>query len=116
MQNAHKRKGPLTDCDESRGLVLEDHAAKGLEQLLSHMVTGPYQDHIPEVQRGAVAGRGTDYAAHHVHSFQAYCNATGRSAFAWFVDLAKAFDRIVREVVLGWPCDATDPETYLASL
>ncbi|CAK0811430.1 unnamed protein product [Prorocentrum cordatum] len=116
MQNVHKRKGPFTDCDESRGIVLEDHAAKGLKQLLSHMVTGPYQDNIPEVQHGAVAGRGTDYAAHLVHSFQAYCNAAGRSSFAWFVDLVKAFDRIVREVVLGWPCGATDPEAYLASL
>ncbi|CAK0884901.1 unnamed protein product, partial [Prorocentrum cordatum] len=116
MQNVRERKGPPTDCDESRGIVLEDHAAKSLKQLLSHMVTGPCQDTVPEVQHGAVAGRGADYAAQLAHSFQAYCNATGRSSFAWFVDLAKAFDRIVMEVVLGWPCDATDPEAYLASL
>ncbi|CAK0839438.1 unnamed protein product [Prorocentrum cordatum] len=116
MQNVRERKGPLADCDESRGIALEDRAARGLKQLDSHMATGPCQGNIPEVQRGADAGRGTDYAAHLVHSFEAYCNATGRSSFVWLVDLAKAFDRIVREVVLGWPCDATDPEACLAPL
>ena len=91
-------RAPLADCDESRGIVLEDHAAKGLKQMLSHIVSGPYEANIPEMQHGAVAGRGTDYAAHLVHCFQAYCAATSRSSFAWFVDLVKAFDRIVREV------------------
>ena len=83
MQNVHKNKDPREDCDESRGIVLEDHAAKGLKQLFSIMVTPVYQQHIPEAQHGAVAGRGTDYAAHLVRCFIDYCAACGLPCFVW---------------------------------
>ena len=33
----YRRKGPLEDCDESRGIVLEDHAAKAFKQMLGDM-------------------------------------------------------------------------------
>ena len=88
MQNVYKKKGPREDCDESRGIVLEDHAAKGLKQLLSNEVTPQYTEHMPETQHGAVAGRGTDFASHLVQCFLAYCAAPGTSCFVWFVDLA----------------------------
>ncbi|CAK0891389.1 unnamed protein product, partial [Prorocentrum cordatum] len=116
MQNVYKKKGPREECDESRGIVLEDHAAKGFKQLLSGLVTPMYNAHMPESQHGAVAGRGTDLAAHLARSFCDYCTTKGLSCFVWFVDLVKAFDRVVREIVLGWPHAATDPEQDLRDL
>ena len=116
MQNVYKNKGPMQDCDESRGIVLEDHAAKGLKQILGAILNDPYQQNMPEAQHGAVAGRGTDYAAHLVHCFMAYCAAQRKSCFVWFVDLVKAFDRAIREIVMGWPSGVDDPSQYLASL
>ncbi|CAK0831026.1 unnamed protein product [Prorocentrum cordatum] len=36
--------------------------------------------------------------------------------FIMFLDLVKAFDRIVREVTLGWPAGVTHGEAYFLSL
>ncbi|CAK0802742.1 unnamed protein product, partial [Prorocentrum cordatum] len=116
MQNVYKKKGPREERDEPRGIVLEDHAAKGFQQHLSGLVTPMYNAHTPESQHGALAGRGTDLAAHLARSFCDYCTAQGLSCFVWFVDLVKAFDRVVREIVLGWPHVSTYPKQYLRDL
>ncbi|CAK0834692.1 unnamed protein product, partial [Prorocentrum cordatum] len=99
MQSVHERRGPLEDCDESRGIVLEDHAAKALKQMLGDMLNEPCHQNMPEAQHGAVAGKGTDYAAHLVHCFVAYCAARHLSCFVWFFDLVKAFDRLASTIL-----------------
>ena len=39
------------------------------------------------------------------------------SIFILFLDLVKAFDRVIREIVLGWPPSlSTTPRKYLESL
>ena len=41
----------------------------------------------------------------------------GISIFVLFVDLVKAFDKIIRQVVYGWgDCRPGDPAAYLISL
>ncbi|CAK0851528.1 unnamed protein product, partial [Prorocentrum cordatum] len=92
MQNVCKKKGPREERDESCGIALEDHAAKGFKQPLSGLVTPMCNAHM-----GLLLGLSV-------------------SCFVWFVDLVKAFDRVVREIVLGWPHAATDPEQYLRDL
>ena len=54
----HKNKGPADICDESRGITLEDHLAKGLKELLAPHVTPAYTEAMPPGQYGATAGRG----------------------------------------------------------
>lgn len=114
--DVHKAKGPDDDCDESRGIILEDHLAKGLKELIAPYVTPAYTQSMPVDQYGATAGRGTDIASHVVRSFLDTCAAKATSHFVLFIDLVKAFDRIIREIVLGWPGDVDDPSAYLASL
>eukprot|EP00973_Karenia_brevis_P000916 126221-Karenia_brevis.AAC.1 len=47
----------------------------------------------------------------------AYCSLFNRSCFLLFLDLVKAFDKIVRELVFGWPADLTgNHEAYLESI
>ena len=36
--------------------------------------------------------------------------------FVLFIDLVKSFDRVIREITLGWPAEATDSRAYLLSL
>eukprot|EP00973_Karenia_brevis_P094808 12424279-Karenia_brevis.AAC.1 len=72
---------------------------------------------MPGMQCGAVCHRGTDFAHHLVQTVMLYAKMASLSVFALFLDLVKAFDRIIRELVLGWPdnCDE-DHVTYLLGL
>eukprot|EP00973_Karenia_brevis_P095746 12428939-Karenia_brevis.AAC.1 len=49
-----------------------------------------------------------------VRSFIDYCDLAKLSYFILFLDLIKAFDRVIRELVLGWPEDV--PEDHVAYL
>ena len=112
-----KRKGDPAVCDDSRGLLLADHAAKGLASIAKEDMDDLYTRHVPSHQCGAVAGRGTDFATHIVRSLLAIAESLGYSVFALFVDLVKAFDKIVRELVMGWGSRPSDERVpYLVAL
>eukprot|EP00973_Karenia_brevis_P092820 12414275-Karenia_brevis.AAC.1 len=64
---------------------------------------------IPEVQCGATAGKGTDMATHTLRLLQDYAKLHNKSLAILFVDLTKAFDRVLREVVFGWFSDPNLP-------
>ena len=85
-------------------------------ELLSAHVDPIYNAEMPTEQFGATSGRGTDFASHIVRSFLEYCLLASLSYFILFVDLVKAFDRIVRELVLGIPAGVQDPRQFLANL
>ena len=57
---------------------------------------------MPVDQHGAVAMRGTDFASHIVTSAIAVAHLLKLSLFVLFVDLTKAFDRVIRQLVHGW--------------
>lgn len=71
---------------------------------------------MPQEQFGATPDRGTDFAAHVLSTFVEFCNTAGLSYFVLFIDLVKAFDRVLREIVLGWPDHEGDHAIYLLSL
>ena len=50
-----------------------------------------------------VLGRGADLAAHAARSILSYASQMNWSVRMVFVDLSNAFDKIVRELVVGWP-------------
>ena len=116
MVNVHKRKGPVEECDSHRGILLADHLGKGMCTLLAPEIDTAYCKGIPQDQYGAAKERSTDFATHVLLSFIAVCNACAMSYFVLFVDLVKAFDRIVRELVFGWPAYASDPREYLRGI
>jgi DNA-directed RNA polymerase subunit RPC12/RpoP len=112
----YKRKGSPSDCDMSRGILLADHLSKGFCNLMAPYINPHYNKHMPTEQFGAVSGRGTDFATHIIRSFIEMCSMNASSYFILFVDLVKAFDRVVRELVMGWPAHVSDPSEYLRSL
>lgn len=69
------------------------------------MLDEGYHEYSPQSQCGAVRAKGGDFATHLLRVLLYYAESHGRSIAILFVDLVKAFDRIIREVVLGW-CDA----------
>ena len=57
------------------------------------------------------------FAAHTVRSAINYCKINALSVFVLFVDLVKAFDKAIRELVFGMPDSVDlDPYTYLRQL
>eukprot|EP00974_Lingulodinium_polyedra_P127893 11203953-Lingulodinium_polyedra.AAC.1 len=60
---------------------------------------------------------GTDFAHRVIRCFIDRSNILRFSHFTLFVDLVKAFDRVPRELVLGWPRDAHgEGSDYLAGV
>ena len=70
------------------------------------MVDPFYNINVPREQFGAVPARGIDFANHLVRTLLDIASALQWSIFVLFLDLVKAFDRVVRELLLGWPSSA----------
>ena len=116
VAKVHKKKGSKAVCDEYRGIHLDNHMAKGSKELLNDEIKPPYEENMPSSQYGAVVGRGTDLAAHVVISFIEYCACAKLCLLILYVDLTKAYDKSICELVLGIPHDVKCPAQYFASL
>ena len=72
---------------------------------------------MPLSQHGAVKGRSTDVASHLVRSCASVAALLNLSIFILFVDLVKAFDKVIRQLVMGWGRNKpTETVAYLRSL
>ena len=97
-----KGKGSASDPDNYRGILVADHLGKILTALVQRHLNSLYGRVVGESQFGAVAGRGTPLASLSLRSFSDACMARGWCLFILFIDLSKAFDYAIREVVMGW--------------
>eukprot|EP00973_Karenia_brevis_P073166 10164253-Karenia_brevis.AAC.1 len=76
-----------------------------------------YNANMPCNQMGAVEKKGTDFGTHMVRSALDVAAALKLNIFILYVDLVKAFDRILRELLFGWPCNMEgSPMHHLMSL
>ena len=83
-------------------LLISDHMSKVLTAILQDALMTPYLEAVGDTQFGAVPRQGTAGASLSLQSFIATCNLFMLSYFVLFVDLSKAFDYAVREVIMGW--------------
>ena len=117
MFEIYKHKGDSSLCDNSKGILLADHASKGFVSRINNSIDPKYSAHMPNDQYGAVAGKGTYFASHLIRSMMDIAEMQNYCTFVLFVDLVKAFDKAVRELVFGWPTSmSSPPEEYLISL
>ena len=98
-----KKKGDYQVCDDNRGLLIADHLGKILPDLIKVNLTPHLAAHLPPSQHGGVEGGGTEVPNHTLRLLVEYAKADALSLFILYVDLTQAFDRVVREVVCGWP-------------
>ena len=70
----YKGKGDPSVTDNSRGLLIADHASKVFTGLLRKRVEPYYMSYIPREQFGCASARGTVCAAHLLPSFIDYCS------------------------------------------
>ena len=84
-----------------------------LHQFLK-LIKPVYDARMPVVQMGAVSKRGIDFGTHMLTSFIESRTNDNDSIGICFVDFVKAFDRVLRELVMGWPRSMTaHPIEYL---
>ncbi|CAK0861759.1 unnamed protein product [Prorocentrum cordatum] len=95
------KKGDNANVENYRGLLMGDHMGKVSSSILFDDYARAYEQYIPDVQCGAAAGKGTDFASHLLRNVQAYTKTWGKSLGLLFLDLTKAYDRVIRELVFG---------------
>ena len=107
-------KGSPLGCDDYKGILLASHLAEMVLHQFLKPIKPVYDARIPVVQMGAVSKRGTDFGTHMLTSFIETRTHDNDSIGICFVDLVKAFDRALRELVMGWPRSMTShPIEYL---
>ena len=100
-----KRKGCSMRCDNHRGILLAPHVAKVLTGAISTRLAGVYTTYVGNEQFGCVKGRGTMTANMMTRALVEAARVLELSCAVLFVDLSKAFDFAIREVLLGWPAE-----------
>eukprot|EP00973_Karenia_brevis_P046529 6452647-Karenia_brevis.AAC.1 len=95
-----KNKGDQELCENSRGLLISNHVAQVLTTLLKDNLNKYYEHFVGDVQCGCVSKRGCDIANHIVRSFIDCAALLGNCLFVLFLDLVKAFDLVIREILM----------------
>ena len=102
LARIYKRKGDSAVCDNSRGILLADHASKVATGLLQARLKDSNERYIGGDQQGCAQGRGTMLANLVARTFVDAALAREHSFALLFIDLTKAFDTAIREVLFGW--------------
>lgn len=103
MATPWKRKGSPKECNDHRGLLVADSMAKIPAGLLKDEIMPIANEKLPETQYGGKPGGGTDFPSHTLRLLTEFADAHSMSWCIIFFDLTQAFDRVIREIVYGWP-------------
>ena len=101
LARLYKGKGDAADCNSHRGLLTADHASKVFTSLVWPPIARVCDKRLPTEQCGCVRGRGTARVMHTSKLFARRVAAHKRPCALVFADLVKAFDRVLRAVVMG---------------
>ena len=101
LAQLYKGKGDTADCNSHRGLLIADHASKVFTSLLQPPNAQACDQCLPTEQCGCVQGRGTARVMHTSRQFARRASAHKRPCALIFADTVKAFDRVLRAVVMG---------------
>ena len=93
----YKGNGDALDRGNYRGLKLTEQAMKILERIVDGLIRQVVS--IDDSQFGFVPGRGTTDAIFVVRQLQEKYLAVNKRLYMAFVDLEKAFDRVLRKVI-----------------
>ena len=95
------KKGCPLNCDDYRSILLASHLARMVLLQFLKPIKPVYHARIPVVQMGPVSKRGTDFRTHMLTNFIESRTNDNDSIGICFVDFVKAFDRVLRELVMG---------------
>ena len=95
--NLYKSKGDALKRGNYRGLKLIEQVMKVLERVVEGLIRQRVE--IDEMQCGFMSGRGTTDAIFIVRQLQEKHLAANKPLYKAFIDLEKAFDRVLRDVI-----------------
>ena len=98
MVPIYKEKGDVTNCGAYRGVKLLEHEMKIVERVLKKRIRALVE--VDDVQFGFMPGRGTTDTLFIVRRMQEEYREKDKRLYMCFVDLEKAFDRVLRRVML----------------
>ena len=111
-----KKKGGPADCANSRGILIGTAMSKLFTAAMEPSFAPLVDAALPAEQAGCRSGRGASRPAH-VSRAHLHRNALkGRSAGVLFLDLVKAFDKVVRETLFGVQCGDAEATAHLTEL
>src|SRR3989441_2857558 len=113
MVNVYKGKGNTLECSSYRGIKLLDHVLKVLERVLEAWLRKTVK--IDDMQFGFSPGKGTTDAIFIVRLVQEKLLGKQKELWMAFVDLEKAFDRVLREV-LWWALRHVGVEKWMVNV
>ena len=93
----YKGKGDVLECSSSQGIKLLEHGLKVAERVLERRLRQAVE--IDKMQFGFRPGTGTTHAIFIARQLQERYRGKHRDLWWAFVDLEKAFDRVLRKVV-----------------
>ena len=85
------------ECGYYKGIKLLEHTMKVVERIFEHRIR--QQIEVDDMQFGFMKGKGTTDAIFTVRQMQENFRVKGKKLYFGFVDLEKAFDRVLREVI-----------------
>src|SRR5213083_1656059 len=97
MVNVYKGKGNALECSSYRGIKLLEHVLKVLERVIEARIRKIVK--IDEMQFGFSPGKGITDAIFIVRQIQEKYLGKQKELWIVFVDLEKAFDRVLRNVL-----------------
>ena len=92
-----KGKGDVMSCGAYRGVKLLEHAMKIVERVLEKRIRCLVNPN--KMQFGFMPGRGTIDAQFILHRMQEKYQDEGKKLYMCFIDLEKAFERVLRKVM-----------------
>ena len=99
----YKGKGSPQHTDNYRILLIQDNLGKVFLEIVKDEVAQQYEQDNPGAQFGGVANGATDVPTHIVREFIAHAKSVRRSWAVIFLDLEKAFDKVIRELLMDKP-------------
>ena len=81
------------ECGSYSGIKLVEHAMKVVERIFEHRIR--QQIEVDNMQFAFMKGKGTTDAIFTVRQMQENCRVKGKKLYFGFVDLEKAFDRVL---------------------
>jgi len=99
------RKGRLATVGCSSAIMLERLRPAYCTTAPMHHTMSTY----PGPKCGAVKNKGCDIATHFIRTALDFARTKGVAIAVVFVDLVKAFDRVIREFVIGWAAEDGSP-------
>ena len=113
----HKQKGDRAECGNSRGISLLSVAGKVLAKIMvSRLLEHVFDLVLPEFQCGFRRGRSTIEMIYVARQLQEECCEQHQDLYLAFVDLAKAFDTVNRDLLWNILRKFGCPPTFIAML